>query len=102
MWIPQAKTTGGLWRSHQFYVCELLGDSEWVAADVQHVSLDAGLRLGLESRQAFGRRGVDLDQRLLVLALYRQPPDQALTHLAHSLPVNLVERQEIELVRTQC
>lgn len=83
-------------------MCELLGDGERVAADRQHVSLDAGLRLGLESRQAFGRRGVDLDQRLLVLALHRQPPDQTLTHLAHSLPVNLVKPQEVELVTNQC
>lgn len=85
-------------RSHQFYVRQLLGDGERVAADGQHVPLDAGLRLGLDGSQTFGRRGVDFDQRLLVLALHRQPPDQALTHLANSLPVNLVDREEMESV----
>lgn len=92
---------GGGWGSHQFYVCELLGDGEGVAADGQHVPLDGGLRLGLERGQALGRRGVDFDQRLLVLALHRQPPDQALAHLADGLPVNLVDGREMESVRTR-
>lgn len=88
-------------RSHQFYVRELLGDGERVAADGQHVSLDARLRLGLDGCQTFGRCGVDFDQCLLILALHRQPPDQALTHLANGLAVNLVDRQEMDSVRTQ-
>ena len=78
--------------SHQFYVRELLGDSEGVVADRQHVSLDGRLGLRFESRQPLGCRGVDLDQRLLVLTEHRQPPDQALAHLADRLSVNLVER----------
>lgn len=77
--------------SHQFYVRELLGDGKWVVADGQHVSLDGRLGLCLESRQSLGRRGVDFDQRLLVLAQHRQPPDQTLTHLANRLPVNLMD-----------
>lgn len=77
--------------SHQFYVCELLGDGEWVVADGQHVSLDGRLGLRLQSRQSLGRRGVDLHQRLLILTEHRQPPDQALAHLADCLPVNLMD-----------
>lgn len=76
-------------RSYQLYVRELLGDGEGVVADGQHVPLDGRLRLGLERRQPLACRGVDLDQRLLVLAQHRQPPDQALAHLSHSLPVHL-------------
>lgn len=78
-------------RSHQFYVRELLGDSEGVVADGQHVSLDGRLGLCFKSSQPFSCCGVDLDQRLLVLAEHRQPPDQALAHLADRLSVNLVE-----------
>lgn len=78
---------------HQFYVCELLGDSERVVADGQHVSLDGRLGLCLESRQSLGRCGVDFDQRLLILAEDRQPPDQALAHLANCFPVNLMGGQ---------
>lgn len=73
---------------------ELLGDGERVVADGQHVPLDGRLRLGLERRQPLGCRGVDLDQRLLVLAQHSQPPDQALAHLPHRLPVHLGGRQQ--------
>lgn len=74
-------------------MCELLGDSKWVVADGQHVSLDGRLGLRLKSRQSLGRCGVDFDQRLLILAEDRQPPDQALAHLANCFPVNLVDGQ---------
>lgn len=77
------------WFSHQLYVRELLGDGEGVVADGQQVSLGGGLGLRLQGAEPLGRRGVDLDQRLLVLAEHRQPPDQALAHLADRLPVNL-------------
>lgn len=82
--------------SHQFYVRELLGDSKWVVADGQHVSLDGRLGLCLKSRQSLGCCGVDFDQSLLVLAQHRQPPDQALTHLANCLPVNLMDGRGTE------
>lgn len=57
--------------SYQFYVRELLGDGEGVVTDGQHVSLDGRLGFCFKSRQPFGRCGVDLDQRLLVLAEHR-------------------------------
>lgn len=75
--------------SHQLYVRELLGDSEGVVADGQHVPLDGSLRLGLERRQSLGCCAVNLNQRLLVLAKHGQPPDQTLAHLPHRLPVHL-------------
>lgn len=76
---------------YQFYVCELLGDSEGVVADGQHVSLDGRLGLRFKSCESLSCSGVDLDQSLLVLAEHRQPPDQALAHLADRLPVNLLD-----------
>lgn len=77
--------------SHQFYVRELLGDGKRIVADGQHVPLDGRLGLCLKSGESLGRRGVDFDQRLLILAQHRQPPDQTLTHLANRLPVNLMD-----------
>lgn len=74
-------------------MCELLGDSEWVVTDGQHVSLDGRLGLRFKSSQSLGRCGVDLDQCLLVLAEHRQLPDQALAHLANRLSVNLMDGQ---------
>lgn len=85
--------------SHQFDVGELLGDSERVIAQGQHVSLDGRLGFGFQSGETFRRRGVDLDQGLLVLAEHSQPPDEPLAHLADGLPVNLMEEEREETQR---
>lgn len=75
-------------------MCELLGDSEGVVADGHHVSLDGRLGLRFKSRQSLSCSGINLDQRLLILAEHCQPPDQALAHLADGLSVNLSDERE--------
>lgn len=94
-----SKTKESQISSHQFNVCELLGEDEGVVAHAHHVvSLTRGL-FAFQGGGPLRRHGVERGDGLLVLAEGRQPFDQPLRHLLHGSPRVLEDTDVTRIIR---
>ena len=87
--------------SHQFDVCELLGEDEGVVAHAHHVALLTRSLFALQGGGAFQGHGVERGHGLLVLAERWQAFDQPLGHLLHRSPGVLEAQHNTEHKETE-